>query len=362
MKKRIGIIEGQGTGRQVAAIFRRIIKTVLKKEKKEAVDFVSFYKTYQYYPHTFASLLKKYSDKSQLFFNKIVTKEFSDLKYFYTNLYNNSLGIFRTAINAEALYYLRRDIKKIKFMILEIKHKNFRKNIFFIRDQLQGFYTNHSLKSARDSIVATYEFRQKNFNYIGNFIRSIVKTHKLSEYDLVYLYKFHLFGLEINRMIKYSIRTARLKPSGQVEIMQPDTGFDIFLNHLTDKFSSQNIVVVTGNEIGDMLLEALVHNYKLGNMFTIYTVNYAFINKPKPLEVLQTMHGSADFLRNKNQLNPFATIKAASYALERWLGVVHSIAKTKKILSLTIKEDFVTKDLNGDKTTDEVVQYFLDHW
>lgn len=74
--------------------------------------------------------------------------------------------MFRTAVNAETLYYVRRDVKKLKAVILPIKINGVNKRIIFIRDQIQGYYTNDKVLIKNDKIKNLFQFFEgKFFNF-----------------------------------------------------------------------------------------------------------------------------------------------------------------------------------------------------
>lgn len=358
MSKQVGIIESKGTGAQVAEIFKKIIKAIAGD-----VDFYSFYSKYNYYPHTFNSISKDFANEPYSKLKKTLNKEVHDIEKFYKDCEKSCHGIFRSAINAETLYYLRKNLKKIKLVQLHINYLGKSKKIFFVRDQIQGFYSNIDLQIKTNNINGSYNYQLSNFNLIAKFVKNIIKNNNLLDYDLTYLYKFHLFGLELKKMILKSLKKEKIVINDvNFNIMQPDTALNNLLGNLFLKFKSNNLIIVTGNEIGDFLLEALIHKYNLGSKDTFYTKNYCFIHNDTPLEILQTMHGSADDIKDKNILNPIATIKAASYALENWLNIDNAINKTNIIIKRALKNKIVTQDLHGTKSTNEVVDYFLSQW
>jgi len=88
-------------------------------------------------------------------------------------------------------------------------------------------------------------------------------------------------------MIDRAVKKTMIKSKDDFHILQSDTEMNKLLGELPN-IESENIVVIVGNEIGDVLIEALVHYYKIANKETFYTLNVAFIDKAQKLEVLQT--------------------------------------------------------------------------
>lgn len=348
----ISIIEGGGTGKKVAGIFRKTLKILYNKE----LLFFSFEKTFGYRPHTFWELQKKYYKKDYSSINSLIDQEVKDLKQFYKKAHKETVGLFRTAINAQTLYYLRKDVKKIKFCILPIKTKYGTKRIIFIRDQLQGYYTNEQLKVTGGKIKASFQYRQENFLILSRIIQSIIKKYNIRNPEINFLYKFHLFGVELQRMIERAVKVTGVEAVGRVNLVQPDTGMHRLLGEFSGKQGCDDILVVASNEIGDVLLESLIHYYKLGTKETFYTLNFAFADQEKRLEVLQTMHGSADDIVDKETLNPIATVRAAAYAAENWLGIKSAESKMGRILR---KKDVIRA---RNKTTDQRLSLILSYW
>jgi len=348
--KKIAIIEGGGTGTEVVGIFKKCLNTICPSQ----IEYLSFQERFNYQPHTFLSLQKEYANKNWGVLKKLINKEVFDLKNFYRLAQEDTLGIFRTAINAETLYYVRRDIKKIKVVLLPITINNTIKNIIFIRDQLQGYYTNEKISSANSQIRIKSSFSQDNFVVLSNFVKKYLIYNSIKEYNLFFLYKFHLFGLELQRIIEKTAQQAGLK---DVQILQPDTAIHKLLGNLAGL--KDNIVLITGNEIGDVLLETLIHYYKLANKETFFTLNLAFVDTNQPFEVLQTMHGSADDIAGRHQLNPIATIRAAAYALENWLQITPAVNRFEKVIAQAYKNKITAPDAGGTSKTDQVLGYIL---
>ena len=99
--KTIGIIEGGGTGLKVADIFKKTINSICAEETR----FLSFKETFGYSPHSFMGLARGYSNKGYSRLRALIEREEKDLKRFYAESAKKTAGIFRTAINAETLYY-----------------------------------------------------------------------------------------------------------------------------------------------------------------------------------------------------------------------------------------------------------------
>lgn len=366
----VGLIEGGGTGPEVGAAFKRTVRTIYGKHDGGEVAFDSFVERVGYYPHTYWSLKKKFATKTYKVLRAAVLEEATDLRKYYSWARQHTLGVFRTAINAETLYYLRRYTTKVKVVPLTLQLGGKERRILFIRDQIQGYYANESVlgDAKKGSITVRAKFTQKNFNVLARFAGDAAGRFKMRNPEYLYIYKFHLFGLELQRMIDKAMLTAKVR--GKHEIVQPDTGLHKLLGELKKQPAGKSLVVVTSNEVGDVLLEALLHYYRLATKESFYTLNvalfhavdHAFSHEGKVLEVLQTMHGSADPIAGKGLLNPIATLRAAGYCLENWLHVPAAVSRLERAIAAAVKHRAVTRDMGGSKSTDQVVEYVLKSW
>lgn len=351
MAKAIGIIEGGGTGQELALIFKRII-TEMYKNKKENIEFISFKEIFGYYPRTFWELKKEYYKKSYSEVRTLIDKEVEDiLLYNSILLKKKAIGIFRTAINAETLYLLRKKVKVLKAMSIDVKVKDrTEKNIYFIRDQIQGFYANEDIKISDDKIEITSNYTTNNFNQIITFLDKKLQERTKKPKQIIFIYKYHIMGIELQKMIDKAMHMSKINIPYQ--IFQPDSG----LHYLLSK-ELEDIAIVCGNEIGDTLIETLVHFYELGTKETMFTTGYLL--DLENIEALQTMHGSADDLAGKNAVNPIATLRAGAYALENWLGIKGLVNQVEQSIQQTKEEGKITRDMGGNSTTSEVTNNIL---
>jgi isocitrate/isopropylmalate dehydrogenase len=73
------------------------------------------------------------------------------------------------------------------------------------------------------------------------------------------------------------------------------------------------------------------------------------------------MHGSADNIAGKGLLNPIATLRAAAYAAENWLGVPRATGRMEGAIKKAVGKKYVTSDMGGSRTTDQVTDFILSH-
>ncbi|MFA5139161.1 MAG: isocitrate/isopropylmalate family dehydrogenase [Elusimicrobiota bacterium] len=335
----IGIIEGRGTGGEVAAIFREAVRSIAGE-----VPFLSFRERFGYSPNTYSSSGRGYDAR----------REARDIERFFRDCRTRTAGVFRTAVNAETLYIVRRRVRKLKLVVLPVGPSR----LLFIRDHLQGYYANETASCGRGRIRASIGYTEKNFRVLAGFVKDAVSSRRFKDYDLLFIYKFHLFGLELQRMIREAVRRSGLAVPGALRILQPDTA----LHTLLGGPLKRDAVVVAGNEIGDVLLETLLHHHRLGTKETFYNLNVAFVDRKRRLETLQTMHGSADDIAGKGLLNPIATLRAAAYASEKWLGVSRARERMERAIRGAVRAGFVTRDMGGRRTTSRVTGFVLSRW
>lgn len=355
----IGIIEGGGTGVELAHVFKDIVSGIISQTDQEPIEFFSFKDEYGYCPHSFWELKNDYYSKSYTEVRAIIDKEVNDIIAWDNILIQkNFIGNFRTAINAETLYILREKVKSIKVVPISITKAGKTKNILFIRDQIQGFYTNDSLEVGDEKLTIHCSYSLKNFKMIIEFLQHFEKKAQIVPEHVVFIYKYHIVGIELQRMIDSAMSQSGY--GGSYKILQPDSGIHYLFHDLFRDDTEDTVAVICGNEVGDVLLEAIIHHFNLGTKETVYTINH--ILGKKNLEALQTMHGSADDVAGKDLVNPIATIKAAAHALERWIGVEGAQARIDTILDHAVKTRNCTPDLGGTKQTSQVVRYVLENW
>jgi len=361
-RRAVGIIEGSGTGEEVAEVFRQTLIEICRSESIAPPDFLSFHEEFGYTPSSYASVRSRSPAPTRPELRSELERTRSDLERYYRKCRGRTAGIFRAAINAEPLYQLRVDVREVKCVVLPVDIQGRKIRIIFVRDHLQGFYANKTVEADGQTISATLNYSAENFHSLARFVAETLHRLGVTEQRLLFIYKFHLFGLVLEGMIRDAVDAAGLSGANAFDLVQPDTGMHILLGGLSDYSEGRDIVLVAGNEIGDVLLEALFHYYRLGTKETIYNLNLAFFDTDNKIEVLQTMHGSADDIAGKGLLNPFATLRAAAYALEKWLGVPHAIARMEHALDETVTARRVTRDMGGGATTQQVLQSVLAAW
>lgn len=340
----LGVIEGKGTGKEVISYFKDVITEICHKENKATPTFISFLEHFDYCLDSYYSMLERG------YFYPSLEDQVSDIEHFFDILYkNNAIGAFQSAINAEALYNFRFRKKFLKYLPFIINKNNDKKEILFIRDMCQGFYANNKVEKKLEKVSFESSFLLDNFVSICKFIKNKISNEQHPD-EIIFIYKYHLFEKSLEDMI-FSACDFCGFGKDKVCLMQPDTG----IQYLFDKIwqnKVQSTCVVCGNEVGDMLLEMLGYYYGIGDKESLFSVNYS-INNPS-LELLQTVHGSADNLEGSNKLDPTPLMNLSAYALQNWLDVKGAVDKMTELIKQEKQKPFMG--------TQSQVESILSYW
>ncbi len=334
---KIGLIVGGGTGHELSDVFKIFIRRI-SDEFDLSLEIIEYRES----PRTYGGIHEMASEQIK----SIVKQDIANLERFYTKFYEQGgKVIFRTAINAESLYQIRKDFKAIKTIPLYCADKQ----MLMVRDEFQGFYTNDTYSLSDNNIQFTGSFSYKKFKTLLTYSVHEADQFLGDNYDVWVLYKHHLFSNLIEKWVKEIVPSA--------EVYQPDTGIHNIYKYLDNPH--KNLLLVTGNEIGDIIHEPIIFKLGLGTKNTLYTRNEYIGKQLKGLTEYQTIHGSSDDLEGKNIVNPFATIRAAAAILEDTFNV----NKLKGIIDQAIAnaraEQFLTQDMEGQHSTTEVSDYIL---
>lgn len=342
MKKiKVGLIVGGGTGQELAEVFCRIIKEVsslftLKVEIRKN-NFIA----------------KTYWELRKLSWKKIEKEEKSDLRKLWgylLNVYKDGVRVvFRTAINAETLYQLRRKGLAVKIFPVELKDG---RKILLIRDEMQGFYTNDRYELSNEFIKFKGSFHKDYIQKIITYVLQERQKYMSENFKIWAIYKYHLFANVIEKWF--------YKIAPEIKIYQPDTGIDLLIKYIKEPLREpHNLILVTGNEIGDTLCEFLMFVSGIGNKNTMFSWDVFLCKELYGLTMYQTIHGSADDIKGKNIVNPIATIKATGHLIENFLGIKGLYSVFIKILNKAKNNGILTQDLGGTIKTTEVVDFLL---
>ncbi len=178
-----------------------------------------------------------------------------------------------------------------------------------------------------------------------DFFGEGISFHKWS------IYKFHLFGDILEKWFTDFDR--------DFKAFQPDTGStNLYRMISNDRHNnqSQNLLVICSNEVGDLIFEPILGYINLSDDAKIdfYTRNY-YIAQPFNGNLLeyQTVHGSADDIKNLNKVMPYAVLRIVADIAENnfeikgiksFLETVIGIAKRKRLNTTSlIMEEIYTQ-------------------
>lgn len=298
--KKIGVVIGGGTGKELANIFTQTFDKIAQKFQ---VPIDVIHCNYEF------TTYKEVRHLDHVRVRKIVREELKLLEEFYKEFYTGGgRVIFRTAINAETLYEFRRRHLAVK--IIPILTKNGR--VLIIRDAMQGFYANDEYKVKDDLIVFRGSYRKENFEKIITFALGEARKFLLSPFEIWAVYKHHLFGGVIEKWVHDILPDAK--------VYQPNHATELLWSFFRGR-KEFNILLIMGNEVSDILHEELIFALKLGTRHTLFSKNVYLSPSLKDLKEYQTVHGSADDIKGKNLVNPIATLRIVAAITEHELGI-----------------------------------------
>ena len=298
--KKIGLIIGSGTGRELANIFINTLQKVAKISERQ-VEIIEC-------DYEFATYTKLHNMPFEEIEN-IVQKELGILKAFYEEFYSSGGRIiFKTAINAETLYLFRRIGKAIQ--IIDIPASENR--LLMIRDETQGFYATDQYNIEKDRIKFTASFSKESFELVANSALNEAEKALKQPFETWVVYKHHLFANVIEKWASNILPDAK--------VYQPNHATDLlFRNFFIQK--GKDLLLITGNEVGDILHELLIFHLGIGSRYNLFSKNVYLDSKLKGLVEYQTVHGSADDIAGKNIIDPTATLRALADIVQKEIGI-----------------------------------------
>ena len=238
----------------------------------------------------------------------VVEEDLSQLTEFYKEFYlSGGRAIFRTALNAETLYRFRALGKAVKSVYIPLSEKS----ILFVRDQIQGFYTNDSCEIDSDTIHFSGSFSRENFDTLARYSLAEAARTLRPEPDVWVVYKHHLFANVIENWARQVIPASK--------VYQPNHATQVLQEYLATS-SGPDLLLIAGNEVGDILYEVLIHQLGLGTRSTLYSRNTYLHPELEGLVEYQTVHGSADNIAGQGLVSPLATLRAVAAFVEEQLG------------------------------------------
>ena len=306
--KKIGLIVGGGSGPELGLVFKQAI-THFFARKGEQPQFIEC----GYHSKSFTEM-KSWTPQE---FEQAVKEDIENLLAFYRQLAAaEATAIFRTAVNAEALYALRIRMQTVKTAVLQIREHR----VFLVRDLTQGFYASDEWHTGEESIRFSGSFTKERFTRVVNWARAGAGSVLKPGYRSVLFFKHHLFANVLLRWTK--------EIDSSLEILQPGAGL-VWLNDYLDR-QPQDLLIVAGNEIGDFLHEVFLGMIPFQGRAGACARCVFLADEFSRLVEYQTIHGSADDVAGTGRVNPVATLRAAASNLKKRSAARHAVAKASR--------------------------------
>jgi isocitrate/isopropylmalate dehydrogenase len=359
MENTIGLIRGAGTGDRLIKIFKDFLGTIAHAAGK-SVAFVEDEREY----HSHKSLETAANDNP----DEMRTLSEQDTEALYTTMCTwQTQGIrhvFRTSINAEALYAYRKKVGAVKEFRIKGRYGS---QLLILRDQVEGFYAIDDYTTTEEKITFSESYTKTHQQRIAKYAIEAGRENFGENFEVWAIYKHHLFG---NRLTNW-FREVGEKEHFNIQFFQPDTGFFELIDYVTNqKENPKNIVVFCSNEVGDLIHEPLIAATGIKGQYDLYSRNiylsppFSSIAENDIFIEYQTIHGNADDIffdkktkRYNKVLLPYATLRIAAAIGEAVLGVNDLRNIVDKGIALA---KFKQKTTSTDRIVATVKKYTLE--
>lgn len=333
---KIGLIIGGGAGPELGEVFRRGIRTLATKFGR-AFEIEECPRRPQSYTER-----RGWSGHD---IEMAMKDDIRSLGEFYEGFRDSGgRAIFRAPINAEALYAARMAVEEVKTAVFEISGKR----ILLVRDLHQGFYSNSAWHVGDDRIDFSGNFSRRHFANLLSFGRAQATKDLRPGFKVVLLYKHHLFA---NTMFGW---VQNLDPDAL--ILQPGMGF-VWLNHHF-KADEEDVLVIAGNEIGDLIHEFYLEGQPRQSRCTAISKNYFLRSGFENLFEYQTIHGSADDVAGTGRVNPVATLRAVA-AIAKDVFDAPAPAALEEAIIRAISNGILDEQADSLASTSIVAEYLI---
>ncbi|MET9254845.1 isocitrate/isopropylmalate family dehydrogenase [Streptomyces sp. NPDC003717] len=340
----VGLAVGRGTGPELAAVFERVL-TALTPAASPPVRIVRSERLY----HSYVSLRAE-RDVDRV--RRLTAEDAEHYEDFCRTLATaGTPAVFRTAINAQSLYLVRRRLRAVKVDLLGTGTRP--GELLLVRDQAQGFYTGEN-RHTPGEVTRTLTFRRD----ITEAVVAYALERARREWPdgrigrIVMAYKFHLLDGAFDTWV--SALADRL--GVRIEVFQPDTvNRDLITHGLPDR-----TLLIAGNEWADIMHVVLLDRLGSDRQENRCTENVCLDPAAAGLVEYQTVHGSADDLAGADLVNPVATIRAAARIAERHAGCAGAVGAVEAALAVLAERGVQTPDLGGRHSTTAVTDALLE--
>ncbi|MER7913103.1 isocitrate/isopropylmalate family dehydrogenase [Streptomyces sp. NPDC096068] len=341
---------GHGTGPELADIFERVLNAFAASRPDgsdgadgSGVDVVRSPRLY----HSYVSLRRGHDVAAT---QRLTAEDAEHYEAWCRELAGRgTTAVFRTAINAQSLYLVRRRLRAVKVDLLTADGRS----LLLVRDQAQGFYTGENTHVPGE-VTRTLTFSHE---ITGAVVEHALERARRTWPDgrigrIVMAYKFHLLDGAFDAWVAELSERLGVR----IEVFQPDTVNRNLLAHgLPDR-----TLLIAGNEWADIMHVMLLDRYGSDRQENRCTENVCLDPALRGLVEYQTVHGSADDLAGRNLVNPVATVRAAALVAEHHAGCPGAVAATEAALAVLDERGVRTPDLGGRHSTSDVVDALID--
>lgn len=335
---RVGVITGNGTGNELVDVFKTAVARITNKLGKEVevIDCEHEFRSYH-------GLLDREPAEIEAF----VEEDLAKLIEFYKDFYaSGGRAIFRSAINAETLYRFRATGRALKTVHMPLAEKS----ILFVRDEMQGFYAIDSCAIDDQTIRFSSSFSLDGFRSVARYSLAEAVRVLRPEPEVWIVYKHHLFANVIEKWVQQVVP--------QATVCQPNHATQL-LDDYVKSGAGRDLLLITGNEIGDIFHEVLIFQLGLGTRNTLYSRNTYTHPDLADLVEYQTVHGSADSIARKQLVNPVATLRAAAAFIEEHLHEANYLSAMDSAIAAAEKRGIRGYDTGGRSSTREMTDGIL---
>ncbi|MER5864848.1 isocitrate/isopropylmalate family dehydrogenase [Kitasatospora sp. NPDC002040] len=337
----VGLAVGRGTGPELATVFERVLGA-LTADHPTGVRVVRSPRLY----HSYVSLRTE-GEPTRV--QQLTAQDAEHYEDFCRTLAaEGATALFRTAINAQSLYLVRRRLRAVKVDLLQDEGTS----LLLVRDQAQGFYTGEN-QHAPGLLTRTLTFSQEITEAVVEYaVRRARQEWPDGRIDrIVMAYKFHL----LDGAFDHWVAGVAGRLGVPIEVFQPDTVNRNLIAHGLP----ERTLLIAGNEWADIMHVVLLDRFGAERQENRCTENVCLDPAVAGLVEYQTVHGSADDLAGRDLVNPVATIRAAARVAERHAGVPGAVGAVEAALLALEQCGVRTPDLGGTHSTGAVTEALL---
>lgn len=335
MDSTIGLAIGRGTGPELASVFKRVLAGIGRLHGRT----IHVRRSPRAY-HSYLTL----ADVGDV--ERLTRQEADHYTEFCRELARDGVtALFRTAINAQSLYLVRERLQAVKVDVIG--------PLLLVRDQAQGFYTGTNAHA--DGVVErTMVFRRDITEQVIRFALRTAERHWPGQGPerIVMAYKFHLLDGCFGRWV--ADISARL--GVRITLCQPDTAN----RNLVEHGLGRRTLVIAGNEWADIMHVMLLDRFGRQRQENRCAANHHLHPDVAGLVEYQTVHGAADDIAGRDEVNPTATIRAAAAVAEHHAACAGAADLVERALESLRDNSIGTRDVGGRHGTNAVVEALLE--